>query len=139
MGMDVATALYLLINKVDKKGQVSYDKINKKLILDWDKTHTEKMKENADYFVKKMNDANGGTRAHLLFDNGFGSNICYHPLGGCVLGEATSQYGKLKEHDNLFVLDGSLIPGTIGVNPFVTIVAISEYCIENLIKQNEFA
>lgn len=139
MGMDVATGLYLLINRVDKKGQVSYDKVNKKLVLDWNKTHTEKMKENADYFIKKMNKANGGTRAHLLFDNGFEADICYHPLGGCVLGEATNEYGKLKEHDNLYVLDGSLIPGTIGVNPFVTIVAISEYCIENLIKQNEFA
>jgi cholesterol oxidase len=96
------------------------------------------MKENADYFIKKMNKANGGTRAHLLFKNGFGANICYHPLGGCVLGEATNEFGKLKNHDHLFVLDGSLIPGTIGVNPFVTIAAIAEYCIENLINQNEF-
>ncbi|ASK32819.1 cholesterol oxidase [Chryseobacterium sp. T16E-39] len=139
MGMDVATALYLLINRVDKKGKVSYDPVTKKLVIDWNESHTEKMKANADYFIKKMNRANGGTRSHFLFKNGFGPNICYHPLGGCVLGEATNQYGKLKDHENLFVLDGSLIPGTIGVNPFVTIVAITEYCIENLIRQNEFA
>ncbi|MEC3875343.1 GMC family oxidoreductase N-terminal domain-containing protein [Chryseobacterium salviniae] len=137
MGMDVATALYLQINKVDKKGSVSYK--NGKLLLDWNESHTQKMKEHADYFIKKMNKANGGTRAHLLFKNGFGANICYHPLGGCVLGEATNEFGKLKNHDHLFVLDGSLIPGTIGVNPFVTIVAITEYCIENLINQNEFS
>jgi len=137
MGMDVATALYLQINKVDKKGSVYYK--NGKLILDWNESHTQKMKENADYFIKKMNKANGGTRAHLLFKNGFGANICYHPLGGCVLGEATNEFGKLKNHDHLFVLDGSLIPGTIGVNPFVTIVALTEYCIENLINRNEFS
>ncbi|WP_027380044.1 GMC family oxidoreductase N-terminal domain-containing protein [Chryseobacterium daeguense] len=137
MGMDVATALYLQINRVDKKGSVSYS--NGRLELDWDESHTRKMRENADYFIKKMNKANGGTRSHLLFKNGFGANICYHPLGGCVLGEATNEFGKLKNHDHLFVLDGSLIPGTIGVNPFVTIVAITEYCIENLIKQNQFA
>jgi len=137
MGMDVATALYLQINKVDKKGSVYYK--NGKLILDWNESHTQKMKENADYFIKKMNKANGGTRAHLLFKNGFGANICYHPLGGCVLGEATNEFGKLKNHDHLFVLDGSLIPGTIGVNPFVTIVALTEYCIENLINLNEFS
>lgn len=137
MGMDVATALYLQINKVDKKGSVYYK--NGKLILDWNESHTQKTKENADYFIKKMNKANGGTRAHLLFKNGFGANICYHPLGGCVLGEATNEFGKLKNHDHLFVLDGSLIPGTIGVNPFVTIVALTEYCIENLINRNEFS
>ena len=138
MGVDVATALYLLINRVDKKGSVTYDKKQSRLILDWNESHTLKMKANANYFVKKMNRANGGTRSHLLFKNGFGANICYHPLGGCVLGESTNLFGKLKEHDNLYVMDGSLIPGTIGVNPFMTITAIAEYCIENLIEQGEF-
>ncbi len=138
MGMDVATALYLLINRVDKKGEVTYNPDKSELVLDWNEQHTAKMRDNADYFIKKMNKANGGTRSHLLFKNGFGADICYHPLGGCVLGEATNEYGKLKKHENLYVLDGSLIPGTIGVNPFVTITAIAEYCIENLIRQNEF-
>lgn len=138
MGIDVATALYLLINPVDKKGSVTYDKMRNKLVLDWNESHTLNMKANADYFVRKMNRANGGTRSHLLFNNGFGANICYHPLGGCVLGQSTNLYGKLKEHDNLYVIDGSLIPGTIGVNPFMTITAIAEYCIENLIRQGEF-
>lgn len=138
MGMDVATALYLLINRVDKKGEVTYNKASQSLTLNWDESNTAKMKENAQYFIRKMNKANGGTRSHLLFNNGFGADICYHPLGGCVLGEATNEYGKLRDHENLYVLDGSLIPGTIGVNPFVTITAIAEYCIENLIRQNEF-
>ncbi|WP_126653634.1 GMC family oxidoreductase N-terminal domain-containing protein [Chryseobacterium aureum] len=139
MGMDVATALYLLINRVDKKGEVSYHKASQSLALHWDESNTVKMRENARYFIRKMNKANGGTRSHFLFNNGFGADICYHPLGGCVLGEATDEYGKLKDHENLYILDGSLIPGTIGVNPFVTITAIAEYCIENLIKKNEFA
>ncbi|REC48493.1 GMC family oxidoreductase N-terminal domain-containing protein [Chryseobacterium pennipullorum] len=139
MGMDVATALYLLINRVEKKGEVAFDKTRDILTLKWDESNTVKMRENAKYFVRKMNTANGGTRSHFLFNNGFGADICYHPLGGCVLGEATDRYGKVKNHDNLYVLDGSLIPGTIGVNPFVTITAIAEYCIENLIRQNEFA
>ncbi|MBV8326314.1 GMC family oxidoreductase N-terminal domain-containing protein [Chryseobacterium sp.] len=138
MGMDVATALYLLINRVDKKGEVTYDPIKQALKLEWNESNTLKMKENAKYFIRKMNKANGGTRSHFLFNNGFGPDICYHPLGGCVLNEATDKFGKLKGHDHLYVLDGSLIPGTIGVNPFVTITAIAEYCIENLITENEF-
>ncbi|MBE9600725.1 GMC oxidoreductase [Pedobacter sp. MC2016-24] len=137
LGMDVATALYLLINRVDKKGLVGHDKASGRLVLEWDKSHTLKMKANANYFVRKMNRANGGTRSRLLFRNGFGANICYHPLGGCVLAESTNLYGKLKGHDNLYVVDGSLIPGTIGVNPLMTITAIAEYCIENLIQQGE--
>ena len=96
------------------------------------------MQTNAKYFVRKMNQANGGTRSHLLFHNGWGYDICYHPLGGVVLGKATSEFGQLRNHKNLYVLDGSLIPASIGVNPFLTITALVEYCMENLISQKVF-
>ena len=72
----------------------------------------------------------------LLFNSGVGQDICYHPLGGCVLGKATDQYGRVKGVDNLYVIDGSLIPGTIGVNPFLTITALSEYCMEHIIEED---
>ncbi|QBO58491.1 GMC family oxidoreductase N-terminal domain-containing protein [Chryseobacterium salivictor] len=136
MGMNVATSLYLLVNKLKKFGEVTYDLTDQKLQLNWDESHTSHMKDNAKYFLRTMNNANGGTRAHLLFKNGFGADICYHPLGGIVLGKATDQFGRLNGHQNLYVIDGSLIPGTIGVNPFVTITAIAEYCMEHLIKED---
>ncbi len=138
MGLNVATTLYLMINRVDKKGSVYYDSNLNAIKLNWNESNTAHMRDNAKYFVRKMNKVNGGTRSHMLFNNGFGADVCYHPLGGIVLGQATNQYGKLNNHQNLFVIDGSLIPGSIGVNPFLTITAIAEYCIENLIKENEF-
>lgn len=138
MGMNVATTLYLMINKLDKFGEVTFDATQQKMKLNWDLSHTKKMKENAQYFIERMNKANGGTRAHLLFHNGYGHDVCYHPLGGVVLGEATASYGQLKKHQNLFVLDGSLVPGTIGVNPFLTITALAEYCMEHLLEARAF-
>lgn len=135
MGLNVATSLYLMVNKLKKFGSVNYDLKNEKLQLNWDQSHTAHMKDNAKYFLRTMNKANGGTRSHLLFHNGFGADVCYHPLGGIVLGKATDQFGKLNGHEHLYVIDGSLIPGTIGVNPFVTITAIAEYCVENLLTK----
>lgn len=136
MGLNVATSLYLMVNKLKKYGEVDYDLTEQKLALNWDKSHTAHMKDNAKYFLRTMNKANGGTRAHLLFHNGFGADVCYHPLGGIVLGKATDQFGRLNGHQNLYIIDGSLIPGTIGVNPFVTITAIAEYCIEEILKKD---
>lgn len=138
MNMDALTTLYLIINRVPKKGNVSYDIQKDRLQLDWNKSHTEHMMENAQYFLDKMNRVNGGTRSHLLFHDGYGYDVCYHPLGGVVLGEATDQFGRLKGHQNLFVIDGSLIPGTIGGNPFLTITAVAEYCMENLLREKAF-
>jgi len=34
-------------------------------------------------------------------------------------------------------MDGSLIPGAIGVNPFLTITAIAEHCIHEIVE-NDF-
>ena len=136
MGMNVATSLYLMVNKLKKFGDVKYDQNSKKIQLNWDESHTAHMKDNAKYFLRKMNKANGGTRSHLLFHNGFGADVCYHPLGGIVLGKATDQFGRLNGHENFYVIDGSLIPGTIGVNPFVTITAIAEYCMEEILEKD---
>lgn len=136
MGMNVLTTLYLMVNKLKKFGSVGYDSKTKKLKLNWDKSHTQHMVDNAYYFINTMNRANGGTRARLLFSNGYGPDICYHPLGGAVIGKATNEFGRLNLHDNLYILDGSLIPGTVGVNPFVTITAVAEYCIERILKED---
>lgn len=136
IGLETFTALYLIINRVPIKGEFTYNETEDKLELEWDDRHNAHMVENAKNFIQEMNDVNGGTIASLLFDNGIGKDICYHPLGGCVLGESTDEYGRLKNHNNIYVLDGALIPATIGVNPYVTITAIAEYCIENIISED---
>ena len=87
--------------------------------------------------MKRMNKANGGTPAGLLWNAGYGPDICYHPLGGVILGKATDNYGRVKGYDNLYIMDGSLIPGATGVNPFLTITAIAEHCIHEIVE-NDF-
>jgi len=56
----------------------------------------------------------------------WGDDFTYHPLGGCLLGKATDNHGRLHEYPGLYVVDGSLVPGNVGVNPFVTITALAE-------------
>ena len=62
--------------------------------------------------------------------------ITAHPLGGCPIGDdyeqgAVDEYGRVfagdgSVHDGLFVADGALIPSALGVNPLLTISALSE-------------
>ncbi len=136
MNMEAWTTLYLVINKLKKTGNFYFDKTSGTVKLNWDKTHTDEMVTNAMKFIDKMNAANGGTLASLLFNSGIGEDICYHPLGGCVIGKATDNYGRVKGMDNLYVIDGSLIPGTVGVNPFLTITALAEHCMEHIIQDD---
>ena len=82
-----------------------------------------------------------GLALETLFDvKAQGSQITVHPLGGCAMGE-THQTGVVDDsgrvfdpntseplagvHDGLVVLDGSIIPKALGVNPALTITALS--------------
>ena len=59
-----------------------------------------------------------------------------HPLGGCIMGNSfadsvVDDRGRVRSgvnnlHDGLYVLDGSIIPTSLGCNPLLTITALAE-------------
>nr|WP_234889603.1 GMC oxidoreductase [Agrobacterium vitis] len=68
--------------------------------------------------------------------------VTAHPLGGCVLGKACDKHGQLLAADEktavpgLYVVDGSLIPGSTGAaTPAWTIAAVAEYCMTEITKK----
>ncbi|HEY9311833.1 GMC oxidoreductase [Williamsia sp.] len=65
---------------------------------------------------------------------GFGSASTYHGLGGVVMGKAADENGKIHGYDNLYVTDGSYLPGAVGlVNPSLTITAIAERTMDRFV------
>lgn len=65
---------------------------------------------------------------------GFGSGSTYHGLGGVVMGRAASLDGEVNGYDGLYVVDGSLMPGAVGlVNPALTITAYAERIMDRFI------
>lgn len=78
-----------------------------------------------------------------------GPVLTVHPLGGCTIGSSktdgvVNDYGVVfdagfRPYDEwqgtLMVLDGSIIPGSLGANPSLTISAIALRAIENFIAQ----
>jgi cholesterol oxidase len=66
----------------------------------------------------------------------WGDHLTYHPLGGAVLDRATDNHGRLHGYRGLYVIDGALIPGNASVNPFVTITALAERNIEEIITKD---
>ena len=64
--------------------------------------------------------------------------VVTHPLGGCPIGGSSTdgvvnakgqvyntKNGAQTVHDGLFVADGSMVPGAVGVNPTLTIVSMA--------------
>jgi len=57
--------------------------------------------------------------------------VAVHPLGGCIMGEnqesgVVNTQGEAFGHKGLYVVDGSIIPTSIGPNPSMTIAALAE-------------
>lgn len=64
----------------------------------------------------------------------------YHPMGTCRMSEATrdgvtNSYGKVHGFENLYVADASLIPSPPGVNPQMTIMALSVRIARRIAKE----
>ena len=91
----------------------------------------------------------GGTFVYPNPLTNYGRGMTVHPLGGCVMGEnrssgAVDHRGRVYDptdpndlnavHEGLYVSDGSIIPDSLGVNPFLTISALSERIAEFIVK-----
>jgi cholesterol oxidase len=55
-----------------------------------------------------------------------------HILGGCPMGKdvnggVVDEYFRVHNYPDMYILDGSVIPCNLGVNPSLTITALSEY------------
>ena len=60
--------------------------------------------------------------------------VVAHPVGGVALGKSTDAYGRLRGYSGLYCLDGALMPGsTAAVNPALTIAAVVERCLDEII------
>ena len=73
----------------------------------------------------------GGTPAALLSETLFGIPTTAHILGGAVMGKDSSEGVIDKDnhvfgYENMFVCDGAMISANPGVNPSLTITAITE-------------
>jgi choline dehydrogenase-like flavoprotein len=54
-----------------------------------------------------------------------------HPLGTCRMGQdprtsVVDEHGMVHGHKGIFVLDGSILPSSLSVNPQVTILAVAQ-------------
>ena len=70
------------------------------------------------------------------------ANVTAHPLGGCPLGETWEQgvvdpeTGQVHGYPGLHVADGSVMPGTVGANPSLTIAAVADRFADAILSGN---
>jgi cholesterol oxidase len=73
----------------------------------------------------------GGVPQNVISEVLLGTPATAHILGGCRFGQSAADGVINDQHEiigykNLFVTDGSTIPANLGVNPSLTITAMTE-------------
>jgi len=69
----------------------------------------------------------------------FGRAISVHPLGGCAMGRhrgdgVVDAHGEVFGYPGLFIADGSVLPGSVGANPALTIAALADHFADCIIN-----
>lgn len=139
IGMELKQLLTLAITKNPNRGHFNYNPSSGQVELHFDSSQMEISRQAMGHFIDRLNAANGGILGRMFYfdGKGFGDDFTYHPLGGAVLGLASDTFGRLKGYNNLYCLDGSMLPGfSACANPALTIAALAERNMETILAED---
>ena len=142
---------FFAVSHDSASGEFSLDK--DRISLSWPGAKDEPVYARMDAKLKEIVETSGGSYVkNPLAGTMMGHQpATAHPLGGCAMGATcndgvvnhksqvfdTSTKGASTEvHDGLYVIDGSIIPRSLGVNPLFTISALSERAMIHLAQDH---
>lgn len=136
-GLETRISMNIVMSETEEAGHFEYDSATDAVNLIWQAGQNDPAVASARSVFDRMNDATGSRYTENLFGGSLlGDSHTYHPLGGCPLGRATDDFGRIPGYAGLYVLDGSLIPVGVGVNPSLTIAALTERCVERILGED---
>jgi len=139
------TQTFLVMAHEASQGEMQL--VDDELTIHWPDAGRDPVFEHISQTLKRATAATGGTYiANPIWSESLGRNlVSVHPLGGCVMAESAEQgvvddCGRVFSdqggtHPGLHVLDGSVVPSSLGVNPSLTITALAERAMELLLAR----
>ncbi|MUL48710.1 GMC family oxidoreductase [Mycobacterium sp. CBMA293] len=124
---------YVMVDTGDR-ADITYDRTSDTATIQWSDAFHANNVAKAKLVFDKITQANGVDYRNDLFSGKVWAPNTVHPLGGCVRGKATDNFGRVNGHPKLFVNDASLMPGHLGCNPYMTITALAERNIEGILQ-----
>ncbi len=135
-GFAKRSIIFLVMQTIDNKMKIKLNKLGNLTTDRGDKSppsYIPQANEVARKFSKKTN----GVPSNNFFESIFDISTTAHILGGCPIGysledSAINTKFEAFNYPNLHVIDGSIIPANLGVNPSLTITAMAEYAMSQI-------
>jgi len=138
---------YLVNGHDDHSGTLELDPLTDDTRTRWPGVGDQPIFQQMDSRLEDHTRALGGTYIKNPLWGLLPSNtlVTAHPLGGCVASDShtsgvVNHFGQVYDnqgglHSGLYITDGSTMPTSIGVNPFMTISALAEWRAEHMITE----
>lgn len=136
-GWSRRAAIVLAMQAVDNHMRLLYRRpwywpFRKRLTSDWgDGPPPPSWLPEAHEATRRLSDKVGGAPGSVLPEVLLGATTTAHILGGCPMGSSREDSvidtrNRVFGYTGLYVVDGSMIPANLGVNPSLTITAMAE-------------
>jgi cholesterol oxidase len=134
------TLVFLNIGRDAADGQMRLTPLFGCFDIRWSKAASAELFDRMRVVAARLAEAAGATSFFALDAGPLGKFITVHPLGGCPMSDdprtgVVDDLGKVHGYEGLYVLDGSIVPTSLGVNPSKTIAALAERGVEHLATQ----
>jgi len=139
-GIDQHSAVFLAMGRDRASGVIRLAPVTRSLCIDWPEADNLPLYAAEEQLSTDFARALGGELKLNPFWRVARIPVSVHNLGGCVMSDhpadgVTDHKGEVHYYPGLYVLDGSILPTAVGVNPAHTIAAVSERNIEAIIRE----
>jgi cholesterol oxidase len=131
--------IFLMIGRDAADGQMRLTRLFRRFDIRWSKAASAQLFADLERTAREVAEASGATPFYALDGGPLSKFTTVHPLGGCPMADdpavgVVDDGGRVHGYQGLYVLDGSIVPTALGVNPSKTIAALAERAAAKLVQ-----
>jgi cholesterol oxidase len=128
---DRDSLIFLMIGRDAADGRMRLTPLFKRFDIRWDKAGSAQVFADLERTAHELAAAADATPFYALEGGPLSAFTTVHPLGGCPMADdaengVVDDLGRVYNYPGLYVLDGSIVPTALGLNPSKTIAALAE-------------
>jgi cholesterol oxidase len=128
---DVDSLIFLMIGRDAADGQMRLTPLLRRFDIRWSQAASAELFDELKRTATEIAEASGAKPFFALEGGPLSKFTTVHPLGGCPMADdpargVVDDAGRVHGYPGLHVLDGSIVPTALGVNPSKTIAALAE-------------
>ena len=131
--------IFLMIGRDAADGQMRLTRFFKRFDIRWRESGSKQLFADLKKTAHELAKESEGKQFYALEGGPLSKFTTVHPLGGCPMADdpakgVVDDFGQVHGYRGLYVLDGSIVPTALGVNPSKTIAALAERGVDHMVK-----